>query len=94
LDFLKLTIHVTEELKAHLKLFLKEWRNFYPDQLKTQANNIAYTKKISMLEAIKQLEDEIIEQFNNLVDTLLYVKRNPGKRFIYWTKLKSMSSFF
>ena len=45
MGFLKLEIQNLEEMKEHLNLFLKEWRNFYPDQLKTNVDSIAYSKK-------------------------------------------------
>ena len=86
MDFLKLNIQNPEEIKGYFPQFLKEWRNFYPDQLKTHVDTIAYSKKISKLEAIKLLEEEVTEQFYNLVDIYQNFP-NPFKIYTLWPVL-------
>ncbi len=89
MDFLKLKIQNPEEMKGYFPQFLKEWGNFYPDQLKTHVDTIAYSKKISKLEAIKLLEGEITEQFNKLVD-IYQSFSDPFKIYSFWEAQKNI----
>lgn len=83
LAFLELKVRDPSDLNDYLDLFLKEWRKFYPDQLRTHIENIAYSRKISKLEAIKILEDEITSQFKHLIDTFQSFP-DPFKIYSFW----------
>ncbi len=69
---LDIIVQNPEEIKDYLPQFLKEWKKFYPDQIKTHVEALVYTKKISKFEAMKTLEDEITEQVNVLIDRYHY----------------------
>ena len=68
-DFIKLRVQDPGELKEFLPSFLKEWRRFYIDQLKIHVESVVHSRKMSKLDRVKIIENEIIEQFNELVET-------------------------
>lgn len=83
LDFLKLNMQDLEEMKEYLKSFLKKWKKYYPDQVKTYVEAIVYTKKVSKLEAVKKLEIEIADQVNYLINTFQSFL-DPFKIYTFW----------
>ncbi len=82
-NFLKVNIQQVGNMKRDLRLFLKEWRCFYPDQLKTHIENIVYTVKISKMEAMKMLEEKITNQFNYLIKYFQSFP-DPFKIYSFW----------
>ncbi len=83
LNFLSLKVLRSEELKEYLNLFLKEWKKFYPDQIKTHIETLTETKKIHKLEAMKKFEEEITSQFNFLINTFQSFP-DPFKIYTFW----------
>ncbi|MFX1570403.1 MAG: hypothetical protein ACFFCV_18735 [Promethearchaeota archaeon] len=79
----KISVEDPEELNELLPPFLVEWRKYYPDQLKTHVENISYSKKVSKLEAMKILEKEITDQFNQLV-FIYQTFTDPFKIYSFW----------
>lgn len=68
-DLIKLRVQDPEELKEFLPSLLIEWRRFYLDQLKIHVERFVHSRKMSKLEGIKIIENEITEQSNELVET-------------------------
>lgn len=83
LNFLKANVQQVGDIKGELRLFLKKWRRFYPDQLKTHIDNIVYTVKVSKMEAMKILEEKITDQFNFLIK-YFYSFPDPFKIYSLW----------
>ncbi len=71
-----------DDMKDYLPYFLKEWKQLYPDQVKTHVNAIAYSKEVSKMEAIGILENDISEQFTDLI-TMYKKFPNPFKIYSY-----------
>lgn len=83
LNFLKVNVQQVGDMKGELRLFLIEWRRFYPDQLKTHLENIVYTTKVSKMEAMKMLEEKITKQFNFLIK-YFHSFPDPFKIYSLW----------